>query len=121
MYRGAVTYNVIKDWDLDTILTKLPALGFEAVELRTTHNHGVEATLAKEEREKVKARFAQAKLRLLSFGSVCEFHSTDAAVRRKHIDDCKKRIDLAHDTGAWGVKVRPNGIANIHRLTMLTK
>ncbi len=111
MYLGAVTYNVIKDWDLETILTKLPELGFEAVELRTTHKHGVECTLSKEEREKVRTRFAQTKLRLLSFGSVCEFHSPDPAVRRKHIDDCKKWVDLAHDTGAWGVKVRPNGIA----------
>lgn len=110
MYLGAVTYNVLKDWDLETVITKLEAAGFEGVELRTGHKHGVEPTLSPDERAKVKARFARSKVRLLSYGSTCEFHSPDEAVRRKHIEDCKKFIDLAHDTAAWGVKVRPNGI-----------
>jgi sugar phosphate isomerase/epimerase len=47
---------------------------------------------------------------LLSYGSTAEFHSPDEAVRRKNVEDAKKFIDLAHDTGAWGVKVRPNGM-----------
>ena len=47
----------------------------------------------------------------LSFGSTCEFHSADPAIRRKNIDEAKKYVDLAHDTGAWAVKVRPNGFA----------
>jgi sugar phosphate isomerase/epimerase len=111
MLLGAVTYNVIKDWDLDTILTKLPEFGFEAVELRTTHKHGVEPSLTKEERAKVAEKFAKSKVRLLSYGSTCEFHSPDPAVRQKHIEECKRFIDLAHDTAAWGVKVRPNGIS----------
>jgi hypothetical protein len=38
---GIVTYNIAKDWDLSTILTKLDALGYEGVELRTTHAHKV--------------------------------------------------------------------------------
>ncbi len=54
MHLGAVTYNVLKDWDLETIIKKLEAAGFEAVELRTEHKHGVEPTLGKEERERVK-------------------------------------------------------------------
>lgn len=110
MLLGAVTYNVIKDWDLNTILTKLPELGFEAVELRTTHAHGVEVTLSAEERIQVQDKFHKAGLRLLSYGSTCEFHSPDPEVRKKHVEDAKKWIDLAHDTGAWGIKVRPNGI-----------
>ena len=39
---GLVTYNVAKDWDLDTILRLVPEAGFEGVEFRTTHAHGVE-------------------------------------------------------------------------------
>ena len=114
MLLGCVTYNVIKDWDLETIVTKLPELGFEAVELRTSHKHGVETSLDQAGRERVKARFGRSKLRLLSFGSVAEFHSPEAAVVRKNIEDAKAFIDLAHDTGAWGVKVRPNGLpANV--------
>src|SRR6185503_19411583 len=87
MLLGAVTYNVLKDWDLETIIKNLDAAG----------------------RERVKARFARSKVRLLSYGSTSEFHSPDPAERRKHIESGKQFVDLAHDTGAWGVKVRPNG------------
>ncbi len=109
MQLGAVTYNVLKDFDLETVITTLEKAGFAAVELRTEHKHGVEVTLTPEERQKVKARFAASKVRLLSYGTTCEFHAADAAVRQKNVDLGKKWIELAHDTGAWGVKVRPNG------------
>lgn len=109
MRLGAVTYNVLKDWDLETIIAKLEAAGFEAVELRTTHAHGVEPSLPMAERERVRKRFERSKVRLLSFGSTAEFHSPDAAVRKQNVAQAKAFVDLAHDTGAWGVKVRPNG------------
>lgn len=107
---GLVTYNLAKDWDVPTIIKNCEATGFEAVELRTTHKHGVEPSLGKEQRADVKARFAGSKVRLLSLGSVCEFHSPDQTVVRKNMDECKRFIELAHDIGALGVKVRPNGI-----------
>jgi sugar phosphate isomerase/epimerase len=110
MLLGAVTYNVLKDWDLDTLIRQLERARFEAVELRTGHKHGVEPALVLAERERVKARFGQSKIRLLSFGSTCEFQSPDAAVRRNNVEEAKRWIELAHDTGAWGVKVRPNGL-----------
>ncbi len=110
MHLGAVTYNVLKDWDLDTILSKLPELGYEAVELRTGHAHGVEPSLGDAAREMVHRKFANSRLRLLSYGSTCEFHSPDAAVRRKNVEEGKRWVDLAHDTGALAVKVRPNGL-----------
>ena len=110
MHLGAVTYNVLKDWDLDTIIRNLEAAGFEAVELRTGHKHGVEPQIGAAERERVKARFEKSKVRLLSFGSTCEFHSPDAEERRKQVESGKQFVELAHDTGAWAVKVRPNGL-----------
>jgi sugar phosphate isomerase/epimerase len=110
MRLGAVTYNILKDWDVDTIIKQLEMNGFEAVELRTTHKHGVEPSLTMEERKAVGKKFSSSKVRLLSFGSVAEFHAPEEATRRKHVEDAKKFIDLAHDTGAWGVKVRPNGM-----------
>lgn len=109
MLLGAVTYNVLKDWDLETIIKNLEAAGFEAVELRTGHKHGVEPSLDAAGRERVKARFARTKVRLLSYGSTSEFHSPDAGERHKQVESGKQFVDLAHDTGAWGVKVRPNG------------
>ena len=110
MLLGAVTYNVLKDWDLDTIIRNLTAAGFEAVELRADHAHGVSPALSAADRTGVIRKFENSKIRLLSYGSVCEFHSPDADIRRKNVEDGKRWIELAHDTGAWGVKVRPNGM-----------
>lgn len=109
MKLGAVTYNVLKDFTLEEIITKLEAAGFAGVELRTTHKHGVEPSLGVAERAKVKERFAASKVRLLSYGTACEYHAADPAVRRKNIEETKTFVDLAKDTGALGVKVRPNG------------
>ncbi len=82
MLLGSVTYNLLKDWDLDTILTKLDAAGFSAVELRTGHKTR-RGTIDAAGRERVRERFARSKVRLLSFGTECEFHSPDQAERRK--------------------------------------
>lgn len=107
---GLVTYNLARDWDIPTIIRNCEETGFEAVELRTTHRHGVEPALSKEKRAEVRKRFADSRVRLLSLGSVAEFHSPEQAVVRNHIEDCKRFLELAHDIGALGVKVRPNGI-----------
>jgi len=110
MLLGAVTYNVLKDWDVETIIRNLQSADFEAVELRTGHKHLVEPSISIAERERVKNLFERSKVRLLSFGSTCEFQSPDAAERKRQIQIAKTFIDLAHDTGAWAVKVRPNSV-----------
>ena len=112
MQLGAVTYNVLKDMDLETVIKTLEGAGFEGVELRTTHKHGVEPSISEAERARVKSRFSQSKVRLLSYGTTCEFQSPDAAERKKQVEIAKQFVVLAHDTGAWGVKVRPNGLPN---------
>ena len=111
MQLGAVTYNVLKDMDLETIIKTLEATGFEAVELRTGHKHGVEPTMSVAERQRVKDRFSRTKIKLLSYGTTCEFQSADAAERKRQVELAKQFITLAHDTDATGVKVRPNGLA----------
>ena len=58
----------------------------------------------------MKERFAKSKVKLLSYGSTCEFESPDEAVRRQNIELAKQFVDLAKDTGAIAVKVRPNGL-----------
>ena len=105
---GAVTYNVLKDFDLETVIAMLETAGFEGVELRTGHQHGVEPSLGAAERQRVRQRFERARGRLVSFGTTCEFHSPDAEVRRRQVEIGKQFVDLARDTGARGVKVRPN-------------
>jgi sugar phosphate isomerase/epimerase len=112
MQLGAVTYNVLKDMDLDAVIKTLETCGYQSVELRTGHKHGVEPAIGEAERAKVKARFDQSKVKLLSYGTTCEFHSPNADERKKQVELAKQFVSLAHDTGAWGVKVRPNGLPN---------
>ncbi len=106
---GTITYNLAKDWDVDTIIKNCSATGFEAVELRTTHKHGVEPTLSKAQRAEVRRRFEDSPVRLLSLGSTCEYHSADPAEVRRNIEETHRFAELARDVGARGVKVRPNG------------
>lgn len=107
---GAVTYNIAKDWDLETIHRNLAAAGIEAVELRTTHAHGVEITLPTAARRDVRQRFADGPVRLASLGTTCEYHADDPARLRAQIEETKAWIQLASDVGAASVKVRPNGL-----------
>jgi sugar phosphate isomerase/epimerase len=96
--------------DLESLIGLLEKTGFAAVELRTGHKHGVEPSIDKEARERIRHRFEKSKVRLLSFGTTCEFQSPDPAVRRKNIEMAQEFIQLAHDTGARAIKVRPNGL-----------
>jgi sugar phosphate isomerase/epimerase len=107
---GLVTYNVAAAWDLDTLLKVCKSVGISPVELRTTHKHGVEPTLEKQERKEIRTQFADAGVEFWGCGSVCEFHSRDASVVEKNIETCKRFIDLVADLGGKGVKVRPNGL-----------
>ena len=50
MKLGIVTYNIAKDWDLATIIKNCAETTFQGVELRTSHAHGVEVGLNKEQR-----------------------------------------------------------------------
>ena len=107
---GIVTYNIAKDWDLDTIIEKCEATGMEGVELRTTHAHGVEVTLSVKEREDVKKKFKDSKVELAGLGSAFEYHAVDQSEVRKNIEGTKEYAILARDVGAPGIKVRPNGL-----------
>ena len=111
---GLVTYNVPANWDLPTLLDTCKAVGIAAVECRTTHKHGVEPSLSADDRQRVKGRFADSGVRFWGCGSVCEFHSPDAAVVAKNVEECKRFLGLVRDLGGTGVKVRPNGVAKGH-------
>src|SRR5258708_22096248 len=72
---GTVTYNVSKDLDLPTLLEVCQKTEIAAVELRTTHKHGVEPSLSADARKDVKKRFADSSVVCWGCGSVCEFHA----------------------------------------------
>lgn len=110
MHLGMVTYNLGKDWDIETIIKNCTAAAFEGVELRTTHAHKVEVNLGKAERETVRKRFADSPVRLYGLGSAFDYHTPDAAKLKQDLQATKDYIVLAQDVGASGVKVRPNGL-----------
>jgi sugar phosphate isomerase/epimerase len=109
MKLGTVTYNLAQDWDVEMIIKNCEAARFEGVELRTTHAHKVEVNLTKAEREKVKQRFADSSVQLMGLGSAFDYHTSDQAKLKQDIAATKEYMVLAHDVGASGVKVRPNG------------
>lgn len=110
MQLGLVTYNWGKDWDVPTLIRHCEATGFEGVELRSTHRHGVEITIDAARRTEVRKQFADSKVELVGLGSACEYHSPDPAIVRKNIEETKAFVKLCRDVGGSGVKVRPNGI-----------
>jgi sugar phosphate isomerase/epimerase len=107
---GIVTYNIAAHWDIPTILKVCRAVGLGPVELRTTHKHGVEPPLSKEQRQAVRKRFTDAGVGIWGCGTTCEFQSPDSAVVKQNIETCKQFVQLAADIGGRGVKVRPNGL-----------
>ena len=107
---GTVTYNIAKDWDLPTLIKNLTEARFDAVELRTTHKHGVEISLSPAARAEVRKRFEDSPVKIGGLGTTCEYHSPDAGIVRKNIDETKEWVKLAKDLGSPSVKVRPNGL-----------
>jgi hypothetical protein len=59
--------------------------GFEHIELRTTHAHGVEVKMSKEQRQTVRKRFENAGLKI-SLASGFAYHYPDPAQLRKEIE-----------------------------------
>jgi len=110
MKLGIVTYNIGKDWDLDTLIANCEETGFEGVELRTSHAHGVEVELGAAERAAVRKRFEDSKVEIVGLGSAFEYDAIDPEELKQHIEGTKEYIRLAHDLGVSGVKVRPNKI-----------
>jgi len=114
---GLVTYNLAKDWDVATIIERCAKNGFEGVELRTTHAHGVEVTLSATERREVRGKFEQSAVALAGLGSAFEYHDPDPAEVRRNIEGTKDYAKLAADVGAPGIKVRPNGFPDDPKIT----
>jgi sugar phosphate isomerase/epimerase len=71
----------------------------------------VEPTLNAAERTEIKKRFADSPVKLVGYGSNCEYHSDKPEEVKKNIELTKKYIQLMHDCGGTGVKVKPNGFS----------
>jgi sugar phosphate isomerase/epimerase len=108
MQIGLVTYLWGKDWDLATLIRNCEKSKVLGVELRTQHKHGVEPSLNANQRKEVKKRFADSQVTLLGYGANEQFDSPDLSNLKKNIEATKVLLQLSHDVGGSGVKVKPN-------------
>jgi len=108
---GLMTYLLGRDWDIETIIKNCTATGFQSVELRTTHGHGVEVTLTSAQRAEVNKRFKDSPLDTISLASAFQYHSPDPAELKKNIEGTKEYVLLARDVGATGIRVFPNAFS----------
>ncbi len=110
MKLGLVTYQIAQDWDVPTLIAMCQKTGYQGVELRTTHAHGVEVDLTPSQRQAVKQRFADGGVEIVGLGSVFEFHAVEPEVVQQNIAGTIEYARLAADLGCPGIKVRPNGL-----------
>jgi len=108
MKLGLVTYLWAKDWDLPTIIANCEKSRVLAVELRTTHKHGVERHLTAAQRKEARKRFDDSPVIFLGPGSNERFDHPDPARLEKAIEATKEFVKLSRDVGGSGVKVKPN-------------
>ena len=107
---GLHTWNLGKNWDIETIIRNCTEAGWQSVELRTTHAHGVEVTLTADQRDAVKKRFMDSPLEKISLSSGFAFHAPDPDELKKNIEGTKEFTLLARDVGAIGIRVFPNAL-----------
>ena len=105
---GLVTYLWGQDWKLPALIENCTRSKVLAVELRSTHAHGVEPTLSAGERKDVKKRFDDSPVLCLGPGSNERYDDPDATVLKKAIEATKGFVKLSHDIGGTGVKVKPD-------------
>jgi hypothetical protein len=105
---GLVTYLWGQDMDLPTLVSACEKSGLTGVELRTEHRHGVEPTLTKQQRQDVRRRFQDSTVTLVGYGSNAQFHEADPQKLKANIELTKSYVQLMHDCGGSGVKVKPN-------------
>jgi len=105
---GLMTYNLGKDWDIETIIKNCSKTGWVHAELRTTHKHGVEVTMNKQQRAEVKKRFENSPMEAISLASAFRYHYTNPKELRDNIEGTKEYLQLAADVGGLGIRVFPN-------------
>ena len=102
-------------WTLEEILTRLPAYGYEGVELRGI---GPDLDLPQAPAfqtpaaaEKTRQRFSDASLAICSVDTSCNFTSADAAVRAENVAQGRKALDLAAAIQSPAVRVFGGSVA----------
>jgi sugar phosphate isomerase/epimerase len=107
---GLVTYMWGADLDVAALIKACTDAEITGVELRVDHAHKVSPALSAKERGEVRRRFADSPVVLVGMGTNFEFHSPKPEEVKKNIEGAKEFIELCHDVGGSGVKVKPNAL-----------
>lgn len=105
---GLVTYMWGSDLDLPTLIATCQKADVLGVELRVDHAHKVSPELSGKERAEVRRRFEDSPVEVVGMGTNFNFHSPQPEEVKKNIEGAKAYIQLSHDIGASGVKVKPD-------------
>ena len=105
---GLVTYLWGQHMALPELITACETSGLLGVEVRTQHKHGVEPILSAADRKEVRQRFKDSPVTLVGYGSNAQYHEDDPEKLEANIELTKRYIQLMHDCGGSGVKVKPN-------------
>lgn len=112
MKLSVCSYQILKDHDLDGMITLARKAGISGLEFRIDmgHKHGVEIELGPRERKEVKAKLEDAYLVAACVGTGDRYESPDPERRRQMVDHTKRAIELAADIGSPRVRVFGNDI-----------
>ena len=102
MIKLSTMTSVVPDWTIDEIIERLPGLGYQGLEPRVQWDHAskIEADLSKSERTEVRERLEGAGIAVSCVATGVRMAATEPAERKRHTEDAKRYIELAHDLGA---------------------
>jgi len=112
MKLSIMTYQIAKDWDLDTYLRVARQSGCVGVEFRVEmgFRHGVELERTAEERRAIKAKCAEAGIDIACIATGCRFHFPEPEKRAEQVALAKQYVQLAADLGCGRIRVFGNDL-----------
>jgi len=102
------------NWSFDEMVNFAAAHGYQGIELRGIQKE-LELDKCKEfsDAQHISSTLALLKqkgLQLVDLGSSCNLHIADTTERKKNLDEAKRFIDLAQQTGCPYIRVFPNNL-----------
>lgn len=112
MKLSIMTYQIAKDWDLETYLAVARETGCAGVEFRVEleYKHGVELERTPEERQAIREKCVQAGIEVACVATGCRFHFPEPEERAEQVALAKQYVTLAAEVGAPRIRVFGNDL-----------
>jgi len=112
MKLSIMSYQIAKDWDLETCLEVAKRTGCVGLEFRVElgYKHGVELECTPEERQAIRGKCAQAGIDIACVATGCRFHFPEPEKRAEQVALAKEYIQLAADLGCGRIRVFGNDL-----------